>query len=222
VPLFQDLGTNGRTCFSCHRPAEAWTVTPAELRERFERTAGLDPIFRTNDGSNCEGADVSTLRERRSAFSLLLRKGLIRIGLELPANAEFEIVDVDDPYGCGAPYTSASMYRRPLPSTNLDFLSTVMWDGRETVPGQAIELDLMTQARNAHHRACARCAALRCPAARDRRFRAGSLHRANARLVGRRPSRRRYARRSESAFASAVLHWHQRSARHAAVDARRL
>jgi hypothetical protein len=27
------------------------------------------------------------------------------------------------------------MYRRPLPATNLDFLSAVMWDGRETVPG---------------------------------------------------------------------------------------
>src|SRR5262245_59326625 len=83
--FFQDLGTNGRTCFSCHRPAEAWTVTPGELRERFERTAGLDPIFRTNDGSNCEGADISTLRKRRGAFSLLLKKGLIRVGLDVPA-----------------------------------------------------------------------------------------------------------------------------------------
>jgi len=147
--FFQDLGTNGRTCFSCHRPAEAWTVTPIELRDRFERTAGLDPIFRNNDGSNCEGADVSTLRKRRGAFSLLLQKGLIRVGLDVPANAEFEIVDVDDPYRCGAPFTSASMYRRPLPSANLEFLSTVMWDGRETVPGQAIELDLMTQVRDA-------------------------------------------------------------------------
>jgi hypothetical protein len=147
--FFQDLGTNGRTCFSCHRPAEGWTVTPDELHDRFERTAGLDPIFRTNDGSNCEGADVSTLRKRRGAFSLLLKKGLIRVGLDVPAGAEFEIVDVDDPYHCGAPFTGASMYRRPLPTTNLEFLSTVMWDGRETVPGQAVDLDLMTQARDA-------------------------------------------------------------------------
>jgi hypothetical protein len=147
--FFQDLGTNGRTCFTCHRPAEGWTITPAEIRERFERTRGLDPIFRNNDGSNCEGADVSTLRKRRGAFSLLLEKGLIRVGLEVPAAAEFEIVDVDDPYRCGAPFTGASMYRRPLPSTNLTFLATVMWDGRETVAGQAIDLDLMAQARDA-------------------------------------------------------------------------
>ena len=59
-PFFQELGTNGRTCATCHQPAQGWSITPAELRDRFERTAGLDPIFRTNDGSNCEGADVST------------------------------------------------------------------------------------------------------------------------------------------------------------------
>src|SRR3954447_13793130 len=145
-PFFQDLGTNGRTCFTCHRPAQAWTITPEELRDRFERTRGLDPVFRTNDGSDCEGADVSTLGRRRRAFSILLNKGVIRIGLKVPDRAEFDIVDVDDPHGCGAPLTEASMYRRPLPSTNVAFLSTVMWDGRETVPGQAIAGDLTAQA----------------------------------------------------------------------------
>ncbi len=148
-PFFEDLGTNGRTCFSCHRPGQGWTVTPDELGERFKATRGLDPIFRTNDGSDCEGADVSTLARRRSAFSQLLDKGLIRIGLAVPAGAEFEIVDVDDPYHCGTPFTEASMYRRPLPTTNLGFLSTVMWDGRETVKGQAMRADLLTQASDA-------------------------------------------------------------------------
>jgi cytochrome c peroxidase len=148
-PFFQDLGTNGRTCFSCHRPAEAWSVTPGELRDRFEDTLGLDPIFRNNDGSTCEGADISSIGKRRKAFSLLLAKGLIRVGLAVPAGGEFEIVDVDDPYRCGALLTEASMYRRPLPSTNLGFLATVMWDGRETVKGQAIGADLLTQALDA-------------------------------------------------------------------------
>ena len=148
-PFFQDLGTNGRSCFTCHRPAQAWTITPAELRERFDRTAGLDPIFRANDGSNCEGADVSTVGKRRRAFSLLMTKGLIRIGLDVPPGAEFEIVEVDDPYGCGTPLRSASVYRRPLPTTNLKFLSTVMWDGRETAPGASIRADLVRQALDA-------------------------------------------------------------------------
>ncbi len=148
-PFFQDLGTNGRSCLTCHRPAQAWTIAPAELAERFERTAGLDPIFRTNDGSNCENADVSTPEARRSAFSLLLSKGLIRIGLGVPDGAEFEILSIDDPYGCGPTTTSASVYRRPLPSTNLAFLSAVMWDGRESAPRRSVRDDLIAQALGA-------------------------------------------------------------------------
>lgn len=148
-PFFQELGTNGRTCATCHRPAQSWTITPEEVRERFERSRGLDPIFRTNDGSNCEAADVSGVPERRRAFSLLLTKGLIRVGLDVPAGAEFAIVDVDDPYRCGSSLTSASLYRRPLPTTNLRFLSAVMWDGRATVPGHAVRDDLVAQAADA-------------------------------------------------------------------------
>jgi cytochrome c peroxidase len=148
-PFFQDLGTNGRTCFTCHRPAQAWTITPEDIRERFEQTAGLDPIFRTNDGSNCEGAGIATADDRRRAFSLLLTKGLIRVELKVLPTAEFEVVDVDDPYRCDTLFTSVSMYRRPLPTTNLSFLSTVMWDGRETMPGLAIRDDLIAQARSA-------------------------------------------------------------------------
>ena len=148
-PFFAELGTNGRSCLSCHRPAQAWSITPVELRERFDRTAGHDPVFRTNDGSNCEGAVVSTLPQRRRAFSLLLTRGVIRIGLEAPAAAEFDVVDVDDPYRCNAPLPVVSMYRRPLPTTNLTFLSTVMWDGRHTMPGQAIKEDLVAQTRDA-------------------------------------------------------------------------
>src|SRR5574340_56414 len=53
-PFFQDLGTNGRTCNTCHRAQEGWTVTPAELQVRFNATDGLDPIFHNNDGTNCE------------------------------------------------------------------------------------------------------------------------------------------------------------------------
>src|SRR5262249_6458609 len=144
-PFYQALGTNGRSCASCHRPAQGWGVTPAELRGRFHRSEGLDPIFRTNDGSNCNGADVSTIRKRRRAFSLLLTKGVIRVAMRVPERREFDIVEVDDPYRCGVPLTAASMYRRPLPSANLKFLSAVMWDGRLSKSGQAIRDGLAGQ-----------------------------------------------------------------------------
>jgi cytochrome c peroxidase len=131
-PFFQALGTNGRSCGSCHRPAQGWTISADEVRLRFELTQGLDPIFRTNDGSNCDhNIDTSSVVARRNAFSLLISRGLIRIALSVPADAEFTVVGVANPYGCSDPNT-LSMYRRPLPSTNLRFLSTVMWDGRES------------------------------------------------------------------------------------------
>src|SRR5215467_8223802 len=131
-PFFQSLGTNGRSCSTCHQPSDAWTVSAAHIADRFEATGGLDPIFRTNDGSNCDhDNDVSTVDGRRAAYSLLISRGLIRISLPIPDNAEFEVVSVKNPYGCNET-ASLSMYRRPLPSTNLRFLSTVMWDGRES------------------------------------------------------------------------------------------
>ena len=131
-PFFQSLGTNGRSCASCHQPAQGWSISGEEVKARFERTQGLDPIFRTNDGSTCDhNIDTSTVGGRRKAYSLLINKGLIRVALQVPANAEFQVVSVVNQYGCGDPST-LSMYRRPLPSTNLRFLSTLMWDGRES------------------------------------------------------------------------------------------
>ncbi len=130
-PFFQSLGANGRSCSSCHQQSDGWTVVPASLVARFEASGGTDPVFRPVDGANSPRADVSTVEARRRAYSMLLTKGLIRIGLAVPATAEFELVAVDDPYG----YASAaelSLFRRPLPSANLAMLSTLMWDGRET------------------------------------------------------------------------------------------
>jgi cytochrome c peroxidase len=132
-PFFQSLGTNDRSCATCHQASDAWGVAAAHVAERFEETAGLDPIFRTNDGSNCDhDIDVSTVEGRRQAYSLLISRGLIRIPLPVPpAGAEFEVVSVSNPYGCNDTST-LSMYRRPLPTTNLRFLSTLMFDGRES------------------------------------------------------------------------------------------
>ena len=131
-PFFQALGTNGRSCASCHQPAQGWSVSADELKLRFLLTQGRDPVFRTNDGSNCDhNIDTSTLSGRRNAYSLLLNRGLIRVTMPVPANAEFEVVGVVNPYGCSDTAT-LSMYRRPLPAANLRFLSAVMWDGRES------------------------------------------------------------------------------------------
>jgi cytochrome c peroxidase len=132
-PFFEDLGTNGRRCVTCHQPSDAFSVTPPHIRQRFEATQGTDPLFRPVDGANCPLLDVSTVEERREAYSLLLTKGLIRVGIQVPANADYRVVSVYNRYGCNATDV-ISMYRRPLPTTNLPFLSAVMFDGRESSP----------------------------------------------------------------------------------------
>src|SRR6266446_2149117 len=132
-PFFQDLGSNGRRCVTCHQPSDAWSVTPLHVQARFAASNGTDPIFRPVDGANCPSVDVSTLQERREAYSLLLSRGLIRVGIAVPANADYQVISVYNRYGCNATDV-ISMYRRPLPTTNLPFLSAVMFDGRESSP----------------------------------------------------------------------------------------
>ena len=128
--FFQPFG-NGRACASCHQPEAGWSITPENLAARFAATDGLDPVFRTVDGANSPNAAVGTKDERTAAYSMLLTKGLIRVGLPMPAGAEFDLVAIDDPYGF-ASATEVSLFRRPLPTTNLKFQVAMMWDGRET------------------------------------------------------------------------------------------
>ncbi len=131
-PFFQSLGTNGRSCASCHIQGSGWGLSAAFAQNTFAATGGSDPLFAPVDGANCPSV---TPADGPAGHSLLLHNGLIRVGLAVPAGAEFAIAAVHDPYGCalqGSPAT-ASVYRRPLPTTNLRFLSAVMFDGRETV-----------------------------------------------------------------------------------------
>ena len=164
--FFQPLGTNGRACVSCHQVEDAMGLSAAHVQTRFENSCGLEPLFRPVDGSNNPTADVSTMEARRQAYSLLLSKGLIRIQLAVPATAQFEIIAVDDPYGNSTgqslPLTHISVFRRPLPATNLKFLGAIsatappsavatpaiMWDGREIQTNPFV--GLMNQANNAN------------------------------------------------------------------------
>lgn len=128
--FFKPFG-NGRSCASCHDAADGFSITPSTIQKRFESSQGLDPLFSLNDGAVSPNAAVATLNQRQLAFSLLLNKGLFRIGMKIPDNAEFELLRANDPYGF-ASAQELSLYRRPLPSANLKFLSHLMWDGRET------------------------------------------------------------------------------------------
>jgi cytochrome c peroxidase len=177
--FFQNLGANGRRCVTCHQPSAAMTITPTQIQTVFNNSQGLDPLFRLNDGANGPLARVSTVTERSQAYSLLRTKGLIRIGLNLRSDRDYDVKVVLDPYGgTGAnppvnttlPATSTAMlsfYRRPLLSANTRFISAVMWDGREAtvspVPanqnvgdgvqpfelGAPVRTNMLTQSNNA-------------------------------------------------------------------------
>jgi cytochrome c peroxidase len=120
--FFQSLGTNGRTCETCHQVDQAFSITLSSIQQRFTLTQGQDPLFATIDGANCP----TDPRGQAASHSL-------------PANPQFTLTAVYDPYGCAImtdPLTGlqeVSIYRRPLPSTNVGFLSTIMFDGRETI-----------------------------------------------------------------------------------------
>ena len=184
-PFFQNLGTNGRTCFTCHQPQTGWSVSAANVQARFRASLGTDPIFRLVDGATCPSDDVSTPAAKREAYKLVIDKGLIRIGLALPTpdKLQFEVTSVADPYNCTTNPTTGltskttgivSVYRRPLPSTNLGFLSAIMWDGREP--------SLEMQSVDANSRPCAsQQRSNHRPAKPDRCFRERHFHRARLR-----------------------------------------
>jgi hypothetical protein len=157
--FFTSLGTNGRSCGTCHIATQAMSFTPAHAQLLYAQTRGTDPLFASFDGANCS----NVAPRDRAGHSLLLKSGLIRIPLAVPANAQYSISVVHDPYGCALqvdPVThvlTASVYRRPLPTANLSFLSAVMFDGRETLAPLTnaatleanLRTDLMHQAMDA-------------------------------------------------------------------------
>ena len=133
-PFFQSMGSNGRSCATCHQPSDGMSVSALSLLLRFAATAGTDPIFRTVDGSNCDhNIDVSTVSGRYSAYSLLRTRGLFRIAIAVPSGADYAVTSVSNPYACNETNV-ISQYRRALPATNLRFLTSVMWDSRESNP----------------------------------------------------------------------------------------
>jgi|HubBroStandDraft_6_1064221.scaffolds.fasta_scaffold49848_3 cytochrome c peroxidase len=156
--FFQSLGTNGRSCSTCHIAANAMGLSLQNVQARYLLTAGRDPLFASFDGANCPNLTSRTPQ----AHSILLSNGLIRIPITLPASPQlqFTIRAIVDPNGCAISTDPAtgrqvvSIYRRPLPTTNLKFLSAVMWDGRESAafPLSAqgnLTKDLMQQAIDA-------------------------------------------------------------------------
>lgn len=129
---FQAQGTNGQSCASCHIPEEAWSINPGTLQRLFDETGGTHPVFNPTDANN-PNMDVSTVEARRSAYSMLLSRGVFRRGGPPRPDSEWELIAVDDPHG----YANLNLlvhWRRAMPTINFALGSaTVNWDGGNTV-----------------------------------------------------------------------------------------
>ncbi len=164
--FFASLGTNGRTCATCHQPPSGMSVSVANIEARYRTTHGTDAIFAGVDGANCPSnlpPNTGDGQAFRAAHSLVLQRGVFRIFLPEPAGAEYTAEVVHDPYGCntdpsygqdtvnGVTSQMISVYRRPRISANLTFITpfiqppgappngpAIMWDTREpTLASQA-------------------------------------------------------------------------------------
>lgn len=129
---FRAQGTNGRSCASCHRPDEAWSVTPGTLQQFFDETGGTHPVFNPLDADN-PNADLSTPEARLKAYSMLLSRGVFRRGGAPRPNSEWELIAAEDPHGF-AGLTRLVHWRRSMPTINfLQGSATVNWDGGNSV-----------------------------------------------------------------------------------------
>src|SRR5262249_41247129 len=115
--FFADLGTNGRSCGTCHVARDAWTFTPAHARSLSPH----DPLFMPNDGSDCPPTTPSQ-RPNRALSSEVLHYALIRVQIGILATADYALASATNPKGCaippGSPGVSGQLFlfRRPLPS----------------------------------------------------------------------------------------------------------
>jgi cytochrome c peroxidase len=140
--FFTPQGSNGRACTSCHAAEAGWSMSAEVMKKTFKKTRGLDPVFSALDADRAGADPVQTEKQRKHAYSMLLQGKFTR-SLSVPANAEFEVIEANDPFGIGST-TRFWFFRRSMPTAN--FLShAVSWDGANTV-GTDLHAGLTRQA----------------------------------------------------------------------------
>lgn len=144
------------------------SVSAEAVQQRWQETAGKDPVFAAVDGSNCP----SLPQGDPASHSLLLKYGLFRIFLPWPPkNAdgsamtpEFELEVVSDPTGCNTDRVyglkssnpQVSVFRRPRVVANMKYVTNGgapfnVKDGapmaRDPETGRFVNMNIMADAR---------------------------------------------------------------------------
>ncbi len=168
-PFFEPLGTNGRACVSCHQPADSMGLSLASIRQQWQSVGSSDPLFDPVDGANCPNLP----RADEASHSLLLNRGLIRVGIAWPPKPrngvaiepEFSIEVVRDPAGCNldpvyglaSEKPTVSVYRRPRIAANLKYIAyevgafnakrLAMVNDKDPFTGKFMSMNIMSDAR---------------------------------------------------------------------------
>jgi cytochrome c peroxidase len=137
-----DLGGNGRACADCHMPSEAFQLSPAAARARFdaliarraEDSDADDPLFRPVDAD-----DFRANGDTAVDFSNLVENGLVRVTMPLPLNVKLIDPATDQP----SDETTVDLWRAVMPVMNVaitgpDFMLPIWPPGapRVTILGQ--------------------------------------------------------------------------------------
>jgi len=87
-PFFDTtLTTNGRSCFTCHDPSGAWTISPPQILRQYLISNGKSPLFQPIDAANCPntpGATSNAVNKFLTARTLLFERGDFRISINAP------------------------------------------------------------------------------------------------------------------------------------------
>jgi hypothetical protein len=150
-PFFENLGTNGRTCETCHAGAAAWTTSAALNRLLFEVTGGTHALFVSlHDSGNRPDAPTGTLSEKRAAFKTLLDFGVHRFTRTGHVGNDYDVIAVDDPWGWST-VASFSNFRRPGTNMgNVNRVSSTTTTGTPTTTLRAQLEGLMNGATGFH------------------------------------------------------------------------
>jgi len=125
-PFFAALGSNPRTCATCHSPDQGWTMTADANKDLFRATDGLAPLFNLVDEGVSPTADISTKRARRATFGpQTIDLAVTRFTRTIPATAEFIVTAVADPSGFSTT-TSFLNFRRPTAIANESKVSSIL------------------------------------------------------------------------------------------------
>ncbi len=167
-PFFQPIGPYGRACASCHRPADAMSLSLRTIRGEWDRQGAASPLFAAYDGSNCPSLPQGDAK----SHSILLSRGAFRIALPWPpkrldgttVEPNFSLRVINDPTGCNldplygldSNDPRVSVFRRPRMTANLRYILNVMHErnGKTQAPldrdpetGALVSMSLLSDAR---------------------------------------------------------------------------